>query len=109
MTETATRLRAEAGEADRYNNTPLDWTDPDSEAIPGCLFAPGGTSEDHDRGRDAVIVGPMLYAPFGSDIIAQDRIEVRDKTYEVEGEPEDWVGMSGWQAGMVVPLRRVDG
>lgn len=105
--ETVTRLRG-TETTNRNNDTVINWDDPDDEDITSCLFAPGGTSEDHD-GRNAVIVNPTLYAPSGSDIAANDRLVVRGLTYDVDGEPGDWVAASGWQAGMVVPLKRVDG
>lgn len=108
MTETVTRLRADATGPNRYNNTELDWSDPDELEIPDCLFAPGGTREDH-VGRDAVLTNPTVYAPFGSDIKPADRLIVRDVTFDVDGQPADWQGMSGWEAGMVLSLKRVTG
>jgi hypothetical protein len=58
--------------------------------ISGCAFAPrsgtGGSTELTDA-RDTVITGFTLYAPYGTDIRATDRIRVGGQLYEVEGLP----------------------
>lgn len=57
--------------------------------IPGCALAPrdgtgSGVNEIVDA-RDTVISGLTLYAPFGTDIRATDRVRVGADVYEVEG------------------------
>lgn len=78
---------------------------PAVHTVSGCLLAPGGTSEDHDRAQ-RVVSDWDLYAPEDADIAAPDRISVPHLgvTAEVAGDPRRWPG-----AGVVVPLRRVTG
>jgi hypothetical protein len=74
-------------------------------AIDGCLLAPGGTAEGHNRAT-TVASDWDLYAPEDADIVATDRVTVPDLgvTAEVDGDPKRWPG-----AGLVAPLRRVKG
>lgn len=107
--ETFTRLRATA-KVDRSSGleTDLDWSAPDELAFTG-LFAPAST-EVTEVGRAPVTSLPTIYAAFGVDVTACDRVEARGVTWEVVGDPADWHhGMTGWDAGTAIQLRRVDG
>lgn len=109
--ETITRLRGTA-ETDPYSNeaTGIDWSTPSSLTIPGCGFNPGQSAEPLQAGRNAITTQPEVYAPAGSDVLAGDRITVRGKTYEVDGEPGVWKNpFSGWEPGMVVALKLTTG
>lgn len=109
--ETVTRFRATAV-TDPYSGEPtgISWDDPDSLAIPGCAFNPGRSSEPVQDARTAVITQPEVYAPPGADVLAGDRIVVRGKTYEVDGEPADWRSpFTGWTPGIVLALKIVEG
>lgn len=109
--ETVTRLRATPA-TDPYSGeaTGLDWDAPDELDIDGCGFNPGQSSEPLQEARNAVTSQPEVYAPFGSDVLSGDRIVVRGKTYDVDGEPADWRSpFSGWSPGMVIVLKRVEG
>lgn len=86
---------------------PLDWTDPDTLVIGGCLVTPAGTTEDRD-GRDAVTTGLQLFAPKGADLTDVDRVEVDGKTYEVSGI-ERWPSPSGALAHVEARLQEVAG
>lgn len=71
----------------------------------GWLFAPGASSEQHDA-QNSVDTDAELYrtgAPGDEDIRPTDRIRVRDKLFEVVGEP------AVWRLGTVVRLRRFAG
>lgn len=59
--------------------------------VTGCGIAPrdstGSGSNELTDARDTVITGLTLYAPYGTDIRATDRIRVGGELYEVEGLP----------------------
>lgn len=73
----------------RRNDTAIDWTNPTVHTVAGCLIAPRSTSENLD-GRQGVIVGVTVYMPTGTDVLATDRLVIRGKPYEIDGEPGDW-------------------
>lgn len=109
--ETATRLRA-AAVTDPYSGEvdDRDWSTPDELAIPGCGFDPGGTTELIEVGRAAVLTQPTLFAPADADIGPADRIEIRSRTWEVDGDPALWRSpFTGWEPGLVVKLRLFEG
>lgn len=109
--ETVTRQRGTAT-LDPYSNEVIetDWTTPTTLDIEGCAFNPGTSSEPVEVGRNAVITKPEVYAPASSDVLAGDRLVVRGVTYEVDGHPQDWRSpFTGWQPGLVVVLKVVDG
>lgn len=106
--ETVSVLRGNPA-TDRYNNTVIDWSSPASVDVAGCAVAPRASSEEN-AGRTAVIVGLSLYAPAGTDILPTDRVVVRGVTYEVDGEPGEWVNpLTGARPGIEVALKRVTG
>jgi hypothetical protein len=109
--EAVTRLRG-AAVTDPYSGeaTGIDWATPDELDIPGCGFNPGESSEPLRDARNAVLTQPAVYAPFGSDVLAGDRLVVRGGTYDVDGTPADWRSpFTGWEPGMVIPLKRTEG
>lgn len=60
--------------------------------------------------RDTVIVGLTLLVPPGVLVTATDQVDVRGKTYDVDGEPGVWRSyLTGYRAGTEVALRRVEG
>lgn len=109
--ETVTRLRG-TPVTDPYSAevTDLDWANPDALPIPGCGFAPSGSTEPLEQGRSAVITTPTVYAPAGADVLAHDRLIVRGRTWQVKGDPADWRHpMTGWTPGLVIQLEEVAG
>jgi len=109
--ETVTRLRATAV-TDPYSGeaTALSWDNPDELPISGCAFDPGTSTEPVTDARNQVITQPVLYAPFGSDITAADRLVVRGRTWKVQGDPGEYRNpFTGWEAGMVIKLEDVQG
>lgn len=109
--ETAVRQRATTS-VDPYSGeaTGPDWTTPDSLDIPGCAFDPGGSTEPLEQGRTAVITQPTVYAPFGADVRAGDRLVVRGRTWEVDGDPADYRSpFTGWEPGTTIKLKVVEG
>ncbi|GAA3750872.1 hypothetical protein [Micromonospora maritima] len=78
----------------------------DTFEIPGCLFAPGPTTEVLD-GANQVLTDGAIYAPPGApstDVKAGDKVRVRADLYEVDGKPQDW-----GSAGVVILLRLITG
>lgn len=107
--ETVTRLRGTHVD-DGHGGTYVDWTNPTSLEIVGVALAPRSEGEAHDPGRAGVIVGFTLYAPFGSDIDFEDRLQTSYGLFELEGRPGPWKNpFTGTEAGVTAALRRVEG
>lgn len=109
--ETVTRLRRPTI-TDSYSDEDEvgDWDDAYELDIDGCAFNPGTSSEPLEVARTAVITRPEVYAPAGADVLAGDRLVVRDVTYDVVGNPADYRSpFTGWQPGLVISLEAVDG
>lgn len=113
--DTATRLRRQLWD-DPYSGEPTlrPWDDgghePDALEIPGFAFNPGGSNEVAADGRTIITTSPTAYGPIGADVKAGDRLVVRGVTYNVDGNPAEWVNpFTGWAAGVAVPLELVEG
>lgn len=109
--ETVTRQRAAAA-TDPYSSeaTVLDWTAPDELAITGVAVEPLSTLEAQTDGRQRVELDLRLYLPFGADIEPLDRVVVRGRTFEVQGERSDWHNpFTGSEPGSVVVCTKVEG
>lgn len=104
VTESITRLRATpTGETDRYGNPTYEET---PTTIPGAHFAPGGSEELNETGREALTTAPKLYwRNEWPDILPTDRIIARGTTYTVEGDAKEWRGSV--VGGLVVQLHAV--
>lgn len=72
--------------------------------VAGCLFAPG-PSRELGFAANQVDSDGTVYAPPGTDVLATDKVRVRERLYSVVGDPQDW----GNDAGVVIVLRRVTG
>lgn len=88
---------SEITQLERYNGTTTDpkGNDVESWASPVDLgiyaFNPGGTSEPFTEGHQARVVSvPCIYTPRTALVGARDRITVRGKRYEVDGDPLDF-------------------
>lgn len=109
--ETVTRQRGTAV-TDPYSGeaTGIDWDNPDELDIDGCAVASGGSLEPLQNARSAVVSDFSVMAPFGSDVLANDRLVVRGLTCEITGRPFDWQSpFTGWQPGMVFHAKIVEG
>lgn len=61
---------------------------PNEHDIEGCAVLPRASNEE---GRGWVIVaGRMIVAPFGSDVLATDKVRVDGVLWDVDGEPGDY-------------------
>lgn len=106
---TVTRLRGTKVD-DGYGGTRVDWTNPDRLTIRGCAMAPLVEDELVARGRQGVVDGWTLYAPYGSDVDFEDRVETPHGTFEVNGTPGHWRSpYTGRESGMTIVLQSVEG
>lgn len=81
-------------------------------AVPLGIYAfnPGGTSEPFTPGHDRVEATPTIYVPSGTQVGAHDKITVRGKSYEVDGEMRDFRNPYGaGMDGIVIELKAVTG
>lgn len=106
------RVRSTPGGVDEYGD-PVPGVE-SRTTLTGAFVAPrtdpGQDSEITNRGRAGVIVGLMLFAPYETDLVYTDRIEVDGVLYEIDGEPGKWRNpFSGWEAGIQAALRRAAG
>lgn len=109
MTESVTRLRGTTVE-NRYGDDQWDWTDPAELTITGCAVAPRDSTEDHNEGRQAVLIGFTVYAPAGTVVLPSDRLRIRGDDFEVDGEPGAWISpFSDVEEGVEIGTRRVTG
>lgn len=105
-TETVTRLRA-ALVVDPYSGeaTASDWDNATSVALTTLAPAePRPQAERLELARNAVVSGFTLYLAEGADVTAADRMVVRGRTYDVDGDPALWLGR-----GLVVQTKVQEG
>lgn len=88
-----------------YGNTTDAWaTEPVVKRVYG--WAPAGTNEA-TASRQTVTADLELYAPSDFTLDPRDRVRVMGRTYEVQGEVEDFDhGPFGFTPGVRVNLRR---
>ena len=97
-------------DVDRYGDTLVDWSTVSAASVlTGCAVAPATSAENND-GRSAVVDVVDVYAAVGADVLPSDRLVIRGLVYEVVGSPEVWRSpFSGWEAGVKITARKVDG
>lgn len=98
---------------DGYGNSTPDWAAATSTRYEGCAVGQGakGTgTEDATGDRNVVVSDLVVFMPTGADVRATDRLEIRDRVYEVVGEPFDWFSpFTGTRFGVVVYCNRAEG
>lgn len=109
---TISRVRRSPGGVDD-NGDPIASTET-ATPIVGAFVAPRVGASDpleiHTPGRAGVIVGLSLFAPYGTDLVYTDEVDVDGARFEVEGEVGRWRnGLTGTEAGIEVALRRAAG
>lgn len=103
----ATVVRVRGADPDAYGD-PVG--DPDEDELDGCSVAPRTSTDIADRGRQGVVIGLTLLAPFGTDIIHTDQLKVDGVLYDIDGDPGSWKNpFTGWEAGIEVALTRATG
>lgn len=93
-----------------YGVARVDWSKPYSDkAITGCAVAYGETEDVVAAGRAGVERDATLYAPYGADITARDRIVVGDDVFDIDGQLRPWRNpFTGTEFGLVAALKKVD-
>jgi len=95
------------GETDAHGNPVASWSDP--VEVPVYCWAPGGAAQEDNINREQVSWDLDLYTDE-IEVGPADRVTVKGLDYEVVGYPEDYRwGPFGWQPGVRVNLRRVEG
>jgi hypothetical protein len=106
--ETVQHLAFTAGAEDVHGNATGTWGAPVDVQVKA--FDPGSSEEPRRSGQHRVVTTPQLFLDAASVFAPRDRVIVRGKTYEVDGETQEWRNPRRRRAkGNVVALRRVDG
>lgn len=105
---TITRIRVTATAPDDYGD-PQRTTESRLELADAFVAPRESQGLDRD-GRSGVIVGLTLFAPYATDLVYTDRVDVDGVVYEIDGEPGNWKQpWTRWEAGMTVALTRGEG
>jgi hypothetical protein len=94
-----------------------DYAVTSSYRLAGCAISYAGKAgagrgnEQESFERDTVRASTVLFAPSNSDIRINDTVTLDDgSTWHVWGLPTSFASpFTGWQPGMVVPLRLYEG
>lgn len=106
--KTITILRDSPGGLDEGNDPVASTTT--STDIAGCGIAPRYSSESIEKGRNGVIIGFTIFAPYGSDIFFTDRIKIDGVVYLIDGDPANWSNpFTGSTPGMEIAVKRAVG
>jgi hypothetical protein len=102
------RVRPVMGGTSRYGDA--EETGTTREDIDGAFIAPSSSEDITGQGRHGVTDRWTLYAPWETDLIHTDRVEVDGVLYELDGDVARWTQpWSGWRPGVVATLKRVAG
>ena len=76
-------------------STVPDYDNPISETeVSGCSVQPASASLSEDGRVLGISEGYTAYVPITADVKAGDHIVFEDETYEINGPPKHWVGVS---------------
>lgn len=103
LISSATITRETADGFDDYGNPQVEWAEV-AEDIPCRVFEQPGKELTDDRA--SIVRQATLYVQAGTDVTAQDRVEVDGVTWEVSGPPVPAVGAAALHH-LEVPLRQV--
>lgn len=93
---------------DSRGNVRDAWGDP--VTLPAIAFVWPASNEPHNEKRDTVVIRLQLYLHNTHAVGARDKVTVLGKTYDVQGEPEDYNFGPWWHPGaVVVNAERVEG
>lgn len=97
--------------ADEYHNQVPDWSAPIRTVVDGVGVEPRPAGERTLDARNATVSGFTLYLPPGvTSLDPLDRVEVRGRTLDVDGDVADWRSpFTGWAPGSVVQTKVVTG
>lgn len=86
-----------------------DWSKPHTSAtVSGCSWQPSAGVTDGNHQQLTTAPG-ALYMPAGTDVSAHQRVKFRGKTYEILGEPMEWIVGVGRVDHVVINLVRREG
>lgn len=77
---------------------------PDPHEIDGCAVLPR-TSFERDKGW-IVVDGRQIIAPYGADVLADDKVDVDDLTWQVDGVPGNYEKRNGKPRATIFYLKR---
>ena len=77
--------------------------------VRNCLLGWGGTSEPIDPARNPVDAALTVYFPHGTEILDGDVFEIRNSLWEKNGDAISYETVNGFEAGVVVSVRRRSG
>lgn len=94
---------------DRYGNEVSSWSA--GQTYERCVISRRTSDDLTDAGRQGVVVGLAVFFPYpDAAISAHDRLELRGDLWEIVGEPYLYHhAMTGWEPGVSVAVRRVEG
>lgn len=76
----------------------------------GAFTAPRTSTAVDSRGRNGTVVGLDLFAPYGSDLLRTDSVEIDGEPYRIVSDVTDWTNqLTTWQPGIVASLERAEG
>ena len=108
ITEYVQVERFTSGSVDAHGNIVEQWLPAIEVGI--HAFAPGSSTEPIGDGQDRVITAPTLYVNTDVVLDPRDRVTVRGKQYEVDGETLEYRSPYNPRVdGNVIKLRKVDG
>lgn len=92
-----------APKVDRLDDPPTGT--PPEHTIEGCAVLPR-TSHEEERGW-VVVEGRMIIAPYGADVLADDKVKVDGTTWDVDGEPGNYENRRGKGKATIFYLKRL--
>jgi hypothetical protein len=93
---------------DAHGNETEQWAP--AIALGIYAFGPGGSSEPLLPGQDRVITVPTIFLPSTAVVAARDRLTVRGKAFEVDGDSLDFHNpYDSSMDGKTINLKAVDG
>ena len=102
------RVRPNPGGVDKYGDRIPG--DASRLELDGCGVAPRYSNDLNEPGRNGVMIGLTVFAPFNTDIVNGDQVEIDGALYDIEGDVGAWHQfMTGWNAGKEIALRRAEG
>ncbi len=101
--ESITQIRRSSNSTDEYGQPVFTVIEIALQAFVSARLS--GTNFDADQ--IVITDGLTIYLPAGTEVLDDDRFEIRGKTYEIDGEAFEWKnGLGRWNPGVVVNLQR---
>ena len=101
--ESITRIRRSSNSTDSYGQPVYTTSETTLQAFVGVRVS--GTNFDADQ--IVITDGLTIYLPAGTEVLDDDKFNIRGKVYEIDGEAFEWKdGLGSWSPGVVVNLQR---